>query len=107
MMSDHNAALHSRTEANARQKPHLDTSAATSTDSTSMTGGAQQPKTVSQWTLPTTKGIQSLVLIPDATLDSPRSDEVRVKLHAASLNYRDLVIARVSNSKIILALGRW
>lgn len=60
-----------------------------------MTGHDKEQRTVSQWTLPETKGIQSLVLIPNTTLDSLAPDEVRVKLYAASLNYRDLVIAKV------------
>ncbi|KAI5366020.1 putative GroES-like superfamily, alcohol dehydrogenase-like, NAD(P)-binding domain superfamily [Septoria linicola] len=59
-----------------------------------MTGGGEQQRVVAQWTLPTTKGFQSLVLVPDATLDSLADDKVRVRLHAASLNYRDLVIAK-------------
>ena len=60
-----------------------------------MTRGDDEQKINSQWTLPTTKGVNSLVLVPDATLDSPAANEVRVKLHAASLNYRDLMIAKV------------
>ncbi|CAG8952010.1 hypothetical protein HYFRA_00000746 [Hymenoscyphus fraxineus] len=49
-----------------------------------------------QWTLHEQKGIESLVL---ETASLPKKEdigeyEVLVKLHAASLNYRDLVIAR-------------
>lgn len=68
-----------------------------------MTGHDKNQRAVSQWTLPEAKGIQSLVLIPNTTLDSLAPDEVRVKLYAASLNYRDLVIAKVgySEEKII------
>ncbi|KXT07578.1 hypothetical protein AC578_10236 [Pseudocercospora eumusae] len=59
-----------------------------------MTGGDDEQKINSQWTLPTTKGVKSLVLVPDATLGSLEANEVRVRLHAASLNYRDLMIAK-------------
>ena len=100
------APLHSRDETNARKKAHLLAFAATSTGPASMTRSAQQQQVVSQWTLPTTKGIQSLTLVPDATLESLAPDEVRVRLHAASLNYRDLVIAKVSNFESQTCIGR-
>jgi NADPH:quinone reductase-like Zn-dependent oxidoreductase len=56
---------------------------------------AERQEVISQWTLPKTDGIRSLVLVPDANLEPPADDEVRVKLHSASLNHRDLVIVKV------------
>lgn len=49
----------------------------------------------SRWTLPQTTGHQALVLDREATLNSVEDDDVVVELHAASLNYRELVVAKV------------
>ncbi|KAF2163988.1 hypothetical protein M409DRAFT_57090 [Zasmidium cellare ATCC 36951] len=48
----------------------------------------------SRWTLPPTTGHQALALDREATLGSVGDDEVVVELHAASLNYRELVVAK-------------
>jgi NADPH:quinone reductase-like Zn-dependent oxidoreductase len=50
------------------------------------------PKTTKQWTIEGTNGFDSLKLNKSAPLDHPGEYEVLVKFHAASLNYRDLVI---------------
>ncbi|KAK4499332.1 hypothetical protein PRZ48_009845 [Zasmidium cellare] len=50
--------------------------------------------TYSRWILPQTTGHQALVLDREATLGSVGDDEVVVEVHAASLNYRELVIAK-------------
>lgn len=48
-----------------------------------------------RWILPQTTGHQALVLDREATLGSVGDNEVVVELHAASLNYRELAIAKV------------
>lgn len=54
---------------------------------------------ISRWILPSkSRSIRSLELDRDATLGYPGENEVRVKLCAAGLNYRDLMIAKVSIS---------
>lgn len=49
------------------------------------------------WTLPESSGIDSLTLQTDAPTKSLGDDEVAVELHAASLNYRELVVVKVSS----------
>ncbi len=50
----------------------------------------------SHWTLPEANGVDSLILDENASIDGPLGDEeVAVELHAASLNYRELVIVKV------------
>ncbi|CAK1363825.1 Zinc-type alcohol dehydrogenase-like protein [Cercospora beticola] len=57
--------------------------------------GEAKEERVSQWILPSTsRSIRSLGLDRDATLGSLGENEVRVKLYAAGLNYRDLMIAK-------------
>ncbi|KAK5171943.1 uncharacterized protein LTR77_003580 [Saxophila tyrrhenica] len=48
----------------------------------------------SQWTLPEANGIDSLKLVQSAPIGPLGDNEVAVELHAASLNYRELVIAK-------------
>ena len=60
-------------------------------------GNDVKEERISQWILPSTsRSIRFLELDRDATLGSPGENEVRVKLCAAGLNYRDLMIAKVS-----------
>jgi NADPH:quinone reductase-like Zn-dependent oxidoreductase len=47
-----------------------------------------------QWTLPATGGIDALKF-SEATLPPLKDDEVEVEMHAASLNYGDLLIVNV------------
>lgn len=48
------------------------------------------------WVLNTQTGIDGLTFIEQLPLPPIKEDEVLVKIHAASLNYRDLVITKVS-----------
>lgn len=52
------------------------------------------PKTTKQWTLEGYNGFDSLKLNESAPVQQPSDNEVLVKLHAASLNYRDLIIPK-------------
>lgn len=52
------------------------------------------PKTAKSWTVQGTNGFDSLKLNSDATVHDPSDYEVLVKFHAASLNYRDLIIPK-------------
>jgi NADPH:quinone reductase-like Zn-dependent oxidoreductase len=53
------------------------------------------PKTTAQWVLPTQDGFQALTLRDAVPLQELGAEDVLVKLQAASINYRDLVIAKV------------
>lgn len=53
------------------------------------------PKSYKSWILPKTTGHQALVLDQQAMPDSLGDDEVLVEIRAASLNYRELVVAKV------------
>ncbi|KZT21277.1 NAD(P)-binding protein [Neolentinus lepideus HHB14362 ss-1] len=50
------------------------------------------PSRTRTYRLPKNEGIQSLVLM-EGPVSQPKADEVLVKVHAVSLNYRDLLIA--------------
>jgi hypothetical protein len=50
------------------------------------------PKTAKQWTIEGTNGFDSLKLNKSAPVNQPGDYECLVKFHAASLNYRDLII---------------
>lgn len=51
--------------------------------------------TMKQWVLHGKNGIDSLTL-EETSIPQPGENEVLIKLHAVSLNYRDLMIANVS-----------
>lgn len=53
------------------------------------------PKTSPTWILPCQNGIESLQLLEETPVPEIGDDQVLVKVHAASLNYRDIVIAKV------------
>lgn len=53
------------------------------------------PQTTKQWTVEGKEGFDSLKFNKSASLPEVGSEEVLVKFHAASLNYRDLLIPRV------------
>jgi NADPH:quinone reductase-like Zn-dependent oxidoreductase len=53
-------------------------------------------QTANAWVLDDQKGIDSLRLVESGPIPDLGDSDVLVKLHAASLNYRDLVIAKVS-----------
>lgn len=57
--------------------------------------GLMLPRRTAQWVLPQQTGFDSLVLQNDVPIPQLRADEVLIKLHAASINYRDLVMAKV------------
>jgi hypothetical protein len=52
------------------------------------------PKTIKAWTIEGHDGFKSLKLNQQAELNQPTDYEVLVKFHAASLNYRDLIIPK-------------
>jgi NADPH:quinone reductase-like Zn-dependent oxidoreductase len=49
----------------------------------------------SSWVLQDQQGIDSLELVEDHPVSTLGDSDVLVKLYAASLNYRDIVIAKV------------
>lgn len=49
------------------------------------------------WVLKDQQGIDSLQLVENHPVPTLKDEEVLVKLHAVSLNYRDIVIAKVNN----------
>ena len=53
------------------------------------------PRHTAAWVLNSQIGIEGLEFIEHLPLPAPKDDEVLVKIHAASLNYRDLLIAKV------------
>lgn len=52
------------------------------------------PKTTKAWTIEGQDGFESLKLNNEAPIPALSDNEVLVKLHAASLNYRDLIIPK-------------
>lgn len=50
------------------------------------------------WTLNSQNGIESLKFVRDILLPPLNAHEVLVKIHAASLNYRDLAITKVQRA---------
>lgn len=52
------------------------------------------PKTSKAWTVQGKDGFESLTLSLDTPVPQPSDYEVLVKFHAASLNYRDLIIPK-------------
>jgi NADPH:quinone reductase-like Zn-dependent oxidoreductase len=55
---------------------------------------ASIPKTGKAWTIEGSDGFDSLKLNNEAPVPQPTDYEVLVKFHAASLNYRDLIIPK-------------
>ncbi|QDS67550.1 hypothetical protein FKW77_003010 [Venturia effusa] len=56
------------------------------------------PTHTARWTLPTQNGIDSLKYEGSASIPDLREEEVLVEMHAASINYRDLVITKSAES---------
>jgi len=56
----------------------------------------------SLWILDNQDGIESLRLEENAAIPELREEEVLVEMHAASLNYRDLMIAKVRIPQLIV-----
>lgn len=54
------------------------------------------PTTIKQWVVTSNKGDFSGLQLQDAPLPKVGDNDVLIKIRAASLNYRDLAIARVS-----------
>jgi NADPH:quinone reductase-like Zn-dependent oxidoreductase len=52
------------------------------------------PKTGKSWTVDGRDGFESLKLIKEAPIPEVSDYDVLVKFHAASLNYRDLLISK-------------
>jgi NADPH:quinone reductase-like Zn-dependent oxidoreductase len=52
------------------------------------------PKTTKAWTIEGQNGFDSLKFNQQAPVSPPGDYEVLVKFHAASLNYRDLIIPK-------------
>lgn len=67
------------------------------------------PKTSPAWILSEQKGIDSLQLVQENIIPEIGENDVLVKIHAASLNYRDIVIAKVhlSSSQRPCELHDW
>lgn len=59
-------------------------------------------ETMRQWVLHGKNGIESLSF-EETHIPQPGENEVLIKLHAVSLNYRDLMIANVSTVRQHLA----
>ena len=57
--------------------------------------GTETPR-FKQWQLSTTLGIDGLNLVEDASIAQVGDEEVLVEMHAASLNFLDLFVAKVS-----------
>ena len=53
------------------------------------------PKSQQQWTIEGRDGFDSLQLTKDAPVPELSDHDVLVQFHAASLNYRDLIIPKV------------
>lgn len=53
------------------------------------------PRQTAVWVLNSQIGIESLNFFEQLPLPPLKEDEILVKLHAASLNYRELMIAKV------------
>lgn len=53
------------------------------------------PTTTKAWVLNSQNGPDSLELKQDLPLPALKEDEILVKLYAASLNYRELMVAKV------------
>jgi len=53
------------------------------------------PKTTSRWTLKGQSGLDSLVYEYEAAIPTLGPEDILVEIHAASLNYRELVITKV------------
>lgn len=58
------------------------------------------PKTSPAWILSEQKGIDSLELVQENPIPEVGEYDVLVKIHAASLNYRDIVVAKVYASPL-------
>jgi hypothetical protein len=58
------------------------------------TTSASIPKTMKAWSVEGRNGFDSLIFHPEALVPEPSDYGVLVKFHAASLNYRDLVIPK-------------
>jgi len=52
-------------------------------------------KRFKQWQITATRGIEGLRLVDDASVDEVGNEEVLIELHAASLNFMDLFVAKV------------
>jgi NADPH:quinone reductase-like Zn-dependent oxidoreductase len=52
------------------------------------------PETMKAWTIEGKTGFDNLKFNPKAPVPEPSDYEVLVKFHAASLNYRDLIIPK-------------
>lgn len=55
------------------------------------------PGHTAAWVLNSQNGIDSLTLVEQLPLPRMKEDEVLVKIHAVSLNARDLMIAKVNS----------
>jgi NADPH:quinone reductase-like Zn-dependent oxidoreductase len=53
------------------------------------------PQYTAAWVLNSQTGIESLNFLEQLPLPPMKEDEILVKIHAASLNYRELLIAEV------------
>lgn len=65
------------------------------------------PTHTARWILPSQNGIDSLRYEESASISALKDDDVLVQMHAASINYRDLVITKVccSNNESTIIVG--
>ena len=61
-------------------------------------------ETFARWTLESQNGLEGLRYTEGQTLPDLGAEDVVVKIHAASLNYRDVAIAKVYI--LVLTLGK-
>lgn len=64
-----------------------------------MSSSGSIPKTNKAWTVEGKNGFDSLKFRKEAPVPEPSDYEVLVKFHAASLNYRDLIIPKGQQDK--------
>jgi NADPH:quinone reductase-like Zn-dependent oxidoreductase len=53
------------------------------------------------WVLNSQEGIEGLTFVEQLALPPVNEDEILVKIHAASLNYRDIMIAKVKEVSLL------
>jgi hypothetical protein len=77
-----------------RSPHHLFDSRIHTTPLLSSTMSPQLPQTFSRWRVNPGQGFDGLELVKDQPLAQPKRSQVVVKVHAVSLQYRDLAVAK-------------
>lgn len=63
------------------------------------------PQSTTAWILNSQDGIESLAFVEHLELSSVNENEILVKIHAASLNYRDLMLVKVKSFPYPMCAG--